>query len=325
MGSPAHEHLYIILLVNIRVHFCIYVLWNKTVGSWCLCMHILVDTAEEFFKEEVLIYVFLQQCIIDLINLYIPTSTYLTSTSVTFIIIFHLAGLICVYIIFWFSWVSLINTHAEHFKCIVFDGYFWKFFCPYLYYSVCISFFTEFCYIFHTHYKLYVHVIYICCIYVYVYTEHMLSSVQFSCSVMSDSLRPHELQHSRPPCPSPTPGVHPTLCPLSQWCHPTNSSSVFPFSSCPQYFPASGSFQMSQLLASGGQSIGVSASASVLPTNTQDWSPLGRTGWSPWSPLDSQESSPTPQFKSINFSALSFIYSPILISIHDHWKNHSLD
>ena len=105
------------------------------------------------------------------------------------------------------------------------------------------------------------------------------SSVQFSLSVMSNSLRPHELQHSRPPCPSPTPGVHPNPYPLSQWCHPTISSSVIPFSSCPQSFPASGSFPMSQLFASGGQSIGVSASTSVLPMNTKDWSPLAWTGW----------------------------------------------
>ena len=96
---------------------------------------------------------------------------------------------------------------------------------------------------------------------------------------MSDSLRPHELQHARPPCPSPTPGVYSNSCPLSQRCHPTISSSVVPFSSCPQSFPASGSFPMSQLFSSGGQSIGVSASTSVLPMNTQDWSPLGWTGW----------------------------------------------
>ena len=102
---------------------------------------------------------------------------------------------------------------------------------------------------------------------------------QFSCSVMSDSLQPNEPQHARPPCPSPTPKVHPNPCPLSQWCHPTISSSVIPFSSCPQSFPASGSFQMSQLFASGGQSIGISASTSVLAMNTQDWSPLGWAGW----------------------------------------------
>ena len=104
-------------------------------------------------------------------------------------------------------------------------------------------------------------------------------SVQFSHLVVSDSLRPHELQHARPPCPSPTPGVHPNPCPFCWWCHPTISFSVVPFSSCPQSFPASGSFQMSQLSTSGSQSIGVSASTSVPPMNTQDWSPLGWTGW----------------------------------------------
>ena len=111
---------------------------------------------------------------------------------------------------------------------------------------------------------------------------HQFSSVQFSRSVVSDSLQPHELQHARPPCPSPTPWVHPNPCLLSQWCHPTISSSVVPFSSCPQSVPASWSFQMSQLFSSGGQSIGVSASASVLPMNIQDWSPLGLTGLISW-------------------------------------------
>ena len=105
------------------------------------------------------------------------------------------------------------------------------------------------------------------------------SSAQFSRSVMSDSLWPHESQDTRPPCPSPTPRVHPNLCPSSWWCHPTISSSVVPFSSCPQSLPTSESFPMSQLFAWDGQSIGVSASASVLPMNTQDWSPLGSTGW----------------------------------------------
>ena len=104
-------------------------------------------------------------------------------------------------------------------------------------------------------------------------------SVKFSRSVMSDSLRPHRLQHTRPPCPSPTPGVYSNSCPSSQWCHPAISSSVIPFSSCFQSFPASGSFPMSQFFTSSGQSIGVSASASVLPMNTQDWSPLGWTSW----------------------------------------------
>ena len=107
----------------------------------------------------------------------------------------------------------------------------------------------------------------------------IFSSVQFSRSVMSDSLRPHELQHARPPCPSPTPRVHSNSCPLSRWCHPANSTSVIPFSSCPQSLPASESFPMSQLFAWGGQSTGVSPLASFLPKNTQDWSPWEWTGW----------------------------------------------
>ena len=106
--------------------------------------------------------------------------------------------------------------------------------------------------------------------------EHQFSSVQFNNSVMSDSLRPQETQHARPPCPTPTPGVY--SCPSSRWCHPAISSSVVPFS-WPQSLPASGSFPVSQVFARGGQRIGVSASASVLPVNTQDWSPLGWTGW----------------------------------------------
>ena len=110
-------------------------------------------------------------------------------------------------------------------------------------------------------------------------TGTISQSVQFSGSVMSNSLRPHEPQHARPPCPSPNPGVHPNPCPLSQWCPPTISSSVIPFSSFLKSFPASGSFPMSQLFASFGQSIRVSALASVRPMNTQDWSPLGWTGW----------------------------------------------
>ena len=144
---------------------------------------------------------------------------------------------------------------------------------------------------------------------------YQFSSVQFSHSVVYDPLRPHELQHSRPPCPSPTPGVYSNSCSLSRWCHP--AISVVPFSSCPQSLPVSGSFPMSQLITWGGQSIGVSASALVLSMNTQDWSPC--------SPRDSQESSPTPQFKIINSSVLSFLHSPTLTSTHDHWKNHSLD
>ena len=107
----------------------------------------------------------------------------------------------------------------------------------------------------------------------------IISSVQFSHSVVSDSLRPHESQHTTPPCPSPTPRVHSNSCPSSRWCHPAISSSVIPFSSCPQSLPASESFSMSQLFAWGGQSIGLSALASVFPKNTQDWCPLQWTVW----------------------------------------------
>ena len=154
-------------------------------------------------------------------------------------------------------------------------------------------------------------------------TNIQMNSVQFSCSVVSDSLWPHKPQHARPPCPSPTPGVYPNSCPVSQWCHPAISSSVVPFSSCLQSFPTSGSFPMSQLFTLGGQNIGVSASTSVLPMNSQNSFTL--MVWSPWSPMDSQESSPTSKFKSINSSALNFFHNPTLTSIHDHWKNHSLD
>ena len=146
-------------------------------------------------------------------------------------------------------------------------------------------------------------------------------SVQFSCLVMSNSMQPDGLQHARPPCPLPTPRVYLNSCPLSWWCHPTISSSVVPLSSCLQSFPASGSFLMNQLFVSGGQSIGFSASITVLPMNTQDWSLLGQTGWIF---LQSKGLS-TPQFKSINSLVLSFLYSSTLISIHDYWKNHSLD
>ena len=157
------------------------------------------------------------------------------------------------------------------------------------------------------------------------YFKHFIS-VQFSCSVVSNSLRSHGLQHARLPCPSPPAlGACSNSCPLSWWCHLTISSSVIPFFSCFQSFPASESFPMSQFFTSGGQSIGVSASASVLPMNIQDWSPLGWTAGSPCSPRDSQESSPTPQLKSINSLALSFLYGPALTSIHDYWKNHSFD
>ena len=163
-------------------------------------------------------------------------------------------------------------------------------------------------------------------------TRPFIHSVsQFSCSVVSDSLRPHGLQHSRLPCPSPTPGACSNSRPLSQWCHPTISSSVICFSSCPQSFPASGSFPMSQLFTSGDQSIGVSASASVLPMNIQDWFPLELTGWISLLSkglsrvFSNTFSNTSPQFKSINSSVLSFLYSPKLTSISDCCKNHSLD
>ena len=146
---------------------------------------------------------------------------------------------------------------------------------------------------------------------------------QFS-SVTQSCPTPCNPMDDRMPCPSPTPGVYSNSCPLSRWWHPAISSSVIPFSSCLQSFPASGSFQMSQLFESGGQCIRVSASASVLPMNIQDWSPLGWTGWIS---LQSKglSRSPTPHFKGINSSALSFLYTPTLTSIHDHWGNHSLD
>ena len=140
---------------------------------------------------------------------------------------------------------------------------------------------------------------------------------------MSYILWPCGLQHTRTPCPSPTPGAYSDSCPLSWWCHPTISSSVVLFSSCLQSFPASGSFPMSQQFASGGWSIG--ASASVLPMNIQDWFPLGLTGWISLHAKDSQASSPTPQLKSINSSTLSFLYGTTLTSIHDYCKNHSFD
>ena len=151
-------------------------------------------------------------------------------------------------------------------------------------------------------------------------------SVEFSCSVVSNSLRPHEPQHARPPCQSPTPGVYPDSCPLYWWCHPAISSSVVPFSSCPQSLPATESFPMSQLFASGGQTIGVSVSTSVLPKNTQYWSPLGWTGWiSLQSKGLSRVFSNTTVQKHQFFSAQLSLQSNSLTSIHDHWKNHSFD
>ena len=144
---------------------------------------------------------------------------------------------------------------------------------------------------------------------------------------MSDSLRPHESQHARPPCPSPTPRVHSDSCPLSRWYHPAISSSVVPFSSCPQSLPASESFPVSQLFAWSGQSTGVSALASVLPMNTQDWSPLEWTGWMSLqskglSRVFSNTTVQKPQFFGAQLSSHSL---PTLTSIHDHRKNHGLD
>ena len=148
---------------------------------------------------------------------------------------------------------------------------------------------------------------------------------QFSRSVVSNSLWPHRLQHPRAPCPSPTPRASSNSCPLSQWCHPTISSCHL-LLLLPSIFPSIRDFSNeSWLFASGGQSIGVSASASVLPKKSQDWSPLGWTGRISLQPKGLSRVFPTPQFKSINSLALSFLHSPTLTSIHDHWKNHSLD
>ena len=153
--------------------------------------------------------------------------------------------------------------------------------------------------------------------------RELLLVVLFSCSVISDYLRSHGLQHARLPCPSPTPGACSNSCPSSQWCHPTISSSVIPFSSCLQSFPPSGSFPMSQFFPSGGQSIGVSASTSVLPMNIQDWS----LGWTGWISLQSKGlsrvfSSTSSKASTLRFSAF---HSPTLTSVDDYWKNHSFD
>ena len=147
----------------------------------------------------------------------------------------------------------------------------------------------------------------------------------FSHQVVSDSFWPHRLQHIVLPCPSLSPRVCSKSCPLSHWRYPTISSSTTPFSFCLQSYPASRSFSVSQFFESGGQSIGVSASASVIPMNIQDWFPWEWTGWISLQSKDSQESSPTPHFKSINSLALSFLYKPALTFIHDYWKNHNFD
>ena len=145
----------------------------------------------------------------------------------------------------------------------------------------------------------------------------------FSCTVVSGSLWPHGLQHARLPCPSLSPGVSSNSCPLSQWCHPTISSYVIPFSSCLQSFPASGSLSMCQFFPSGGQSIGVSAS--VFPMNIQDWVPLGWTGWISLQSkgLSRVVSNTTVQKHQFFGAQLSSQFNSH--TIHDHWKNHSLD
>ena len=149
--------------------------------------------------------------------------------------------------------------------------------------------------------------------------SRLLRSVQFNCLVMSDSLQPHGLQCARLPCLSLAPGDCSNSCQLSRWCYPAISSSVTPFSSCPQSFPVqSGSFPMRHLFSSGDQSIGASASASVLLIYIQGWFPLGLTVLISLLPRDSQEPSPAPQFESINSSALSLFYNPTLIMLHDY-------
>ena len=150
--------------------------------------------------------------------------------------------------------------------------------------------------------------------------------LSFSHSVVFDSLQSRGLQHARPPCPSPSPGVCSNSCPSSRWCHPTISSFVIPFSSCLQSFPASGSFPMNQLFTSGGQSIGVSASTSVLPMNIQDWYPLGWTGLiSLQSKGLSRVFSSTTVWRHQFFGTQPFLQCPALTSVHDYWKNYSFD
>ena len=148
---------------------------------------------------------------------------------------------------------------------------------------------------------------------------------QFSCSVMSDSLRPHGLQHARLPCPLPTTRACSNSCPSSQWCHPTISSSVVPFSSCLQSFPASGSFPMSQFSTSGGQSIGVLASASVLPMNIQDWFSLTLTGLISLHSMGFSRVLSNITVPKHQFFGAQLLHSPTLPSIHDYWEKHSFD
>ena len=153
----------------------------------------------------------------------------------------------------------------------------------------------------------------------------LIQSVQFSHSVVSDSLRPHDLQHARPRCPSPTPGVHSDSRPSSQWCHPAISSSLIPFSSCPQSLPASESFPMSQLFAWSGQSTRVSALTSFLPKKSQGWSPSEWTGWISLQSKGLSRVFSNTTVQKHQFFGVQLSHSSILASIHDHWKNHSLD
>ena len=146
-----------------------------------------------------------------------------------------------------------------------------------------------------------------------------------SCSVMSSSVQSHGLQHARLPCPSLPPGVCSNSCPLSRWYHPTIWASVTPFSFCPQPFPASGSFPMSQLFVSGGRRIGASASTSFLPMNIQDWFPVGWTVDLLAVHGTLQSLLTAPRSKSVNSSALILLYGPTLTSVNDWWKNHSFD
>ena len=159
---------------------------------------------------------------------------------------------------------------------------------------------------------------------VLLHTKKSSTSVQFSWSAMSNSLRPHGLQHARPPCPSPAPRVYSDSCPLSWWCHPTTSSSVIPFSSRLQSFPASGSFLMSQFFTSSSQSIGVSALISVLPMNSQDWFSLGWTGWISLQSKGLSRVFSNTTVKKHQFLVLNFLYSPTLTSILNHWKTIAL-
>ena len=150
----------------------------------------------------------------------------------------------------------------------------------------------------------------------------VVQSVQFSWSVMSNSLQPHGPQQARPPCPSPTPGIHSNSCPLSWWCHPTISSSVYPFSSCLKSFPASGSFPMSQFFSSGGQSIRISTSASFPPMNSQDWLPLGWTGW-----ISLQSKGLSRVFSNTTVQKHQFFRAQLSLQSNSHihrwlWKNY---